>query len=269
MIGLEQARVIERVEVRAWADLFAAAPAAAAEAIGLAGRECGDGYLVSAPGIGTAMFNRTVGLGMSSPVSDAELDAIFSHYDGRGGSFEIDLCPLARPEDLSHRLAARGFAAPYQHVKWVRGIQAAPPQAWTLRLERVKPRQALEFATIAAAGFATGLPAARDWLAASVGRPGWTHYVTWEGDKPVGCGAMFVSEDGAWLGFDSTREGQRQKGSQSLVISARIRDAAAAGCRGVSADTGPNRPDMDASAWRNLQRAGFVAAYERKCWMRA
>ena len=268
MIGMEQARAIERVEVQAWRDLFAGAPPLAASALGLACRELGGAYALSAPTLDTLMFNRVVGLGMSRPATDALLDAIIAHYGERQAPFEINLCPLAEPGDLPTRLAARGLGAPFSHVKWVRGIQTAPPQAWTLRLERVKPRQARAFASIAAEGFATGLPSARDWFAGCVGRPGWTHYVTWEGDEPVGCGAMFVSDDGAWLALDSTREGHRGKGSQSLIISARIRDAAAAGCRWLSADTGPNTPDADNAAWRNLQRAGFVAAYERQCWMR-
>jgi hypothetical protein len=268
VIGIEQARAIERVEVQAWRDLFAAAPPLAASALGLAGRELGGAYALSAPTLETLMFNRVVGLGMARPVTDALLDAIVAHYAARNAPFEVNLCPLAEPGDLPARLSARGLGAPFHHVKWVRGIQAAPSQAWTLRLERVKPRQARTFATIAAEGFAGGLPSARDWLAGCVGRPDWTHYVTWEGDEPVGCGAMYVADDGAWLGFDSTREGQRHKGSQSLIISARIRDAAAAGCRWLSSDTGPNLPDVDTAAWRNLQRAGFVAAYERQCWIR-
>jgi len=267
VIGIEQARAIERVEVEAWRDLFAAAPPLAASALGLAGRELGGAYALSAPTLETLMFNRVVGLGMARPATDALLDAIVSHYSERGAPFEVNLCPLAEPSDLPGRLSARGLGSPFHHVKWVRGIQTAPAQAVTLRLERVKPRQAREFANIAAEGFASGLPSARDWLAGCVGRPGWTHYVSRENDEPVGCGAMFVTGDGAWLVFDSTREEHRSKGSQSLIISARIRDAAAAGCRWLSTDTGPNWPDVDTTAWRNLQRAGFVAAYERQCWL--
>ncbi len=269
MIGREQARAIERVEVFAWRDLFAAAPPLAASALGLAGRELGGAYALSAPTLESLMFNRVVGLGMSRPATDTLLDAIVSHYGDRNAPFEVNLCPLAEPGDLEGRLTARGLGAPFHHVKWVRGIQPARPLAWTLRLERVKPREAHAFAAIAAEGFASGLPSARDWLAACVGRPGWTHYVTWDGHEAVGCGAMYVAGDGAWLAFDSTRDGQRHKGSHSLILAARIRDAAAAGCRWVSADTGPNWPDVDTTAWRNLERAGFVAAYERRCWIRA
>ena len=268
MIGVEQARAIERVEVQAWRDLFSAAPAPLATALKLAGRELGGAYAVSAAVLETFMFNRVVGLGMAHTATDALLDDVMAHYAVRKSAFEVNLCPLAEPGDLSARLAARGLGAPFHHVKWLRGIQTAPAQAWTLRLERVKPRQALAFATIAAAGYAGESTDARDWLAGCVGRPNWTHYVTWEGDEPVGCGAMFVEDDGAWLVFDSTREGLRNKGSQSLIISARIRDAAAAGCRWLSTDTGPNHPDVDTTAWRNLQRAGFVAAYERECWIK-
>lgn len=269
MIGIEQARAIERVEVLAWRDLFAAAPPLAASALGLAGREIGGAYALSAPTLETFMFNRVVGLGVARPATDALLDALVAHYGAQAVPFEINLCPLAEPADLSARLAARGLAAPFHHVKWVRGIQTAPPRAATLRIERVKPRQAHAFASIAAGEFASGLPGARDWLAGCVGRPNWTHYVTWEGDEPVGCAALFVHEDGAWLSFDATRGEHRGKGSQTLLIAARIRDAAATGCRWLSGDTGPNWPDVDTRGWHNLTAAGFVAAYERPCWIRA
>lgn len=268
MIGIEQARAIEQIEVHAWRDFFAAAPPLAASALGLAGREMGGAYALSAPTLDSFMFNRVVGLGVARPATDTMLDAIVAHYADRGAPFEVNLCPLAEPGDLASRLSARGLDAPFHHVKWVRGIQSAPPRALALRLERVKPRQARAFGNIAGEGFAGGLPAARDWFAGCVGRPGWTHYVTYEGDEPAGCAAMYVEGDGAWLCFDATRESQRGKGSQSLLIAARIRDAAAAGCRWLSCDTGPNWPDVDTTAWRNLSRAGFVAAYERPCWIR-
>jgi GNAT superfamily N-acetyltransferase len=267
LIELEQARAIELVEARAWRDLFAAAPPLAASALALAGREFGGAFALTAPTLESFLFNRVVGLGVARPVSDTMLDAILAHYAAHGSAFEINLCPLAEPADLEHRLAARGLGAPFHHVKWVRGVESPPPRTWPLRMERVKPRQAHAFAAIAAEVFASGLLPARDWFAACVGRPGWTHYVTFEGDEPVGGAALYVEGEGAWLGWGATHEPHRGKGSQSMLLAARIRDAAAAGCRWVSSDSGPNWPDIDTTSWRNMQRAGCVVAYERACWI--
>lgn len=268
MIGLEQARAIELVEAHAWRDLVAGAPPAAAAALELTGREFGGAFALSAPTLESYAFNRVIGLGVARPANGVLLDAVIAHYDGGSVGFEINLCPAAEPADLPQQLAARGFGSPFHHVKWVRGIQSAPPRATTLRLERIKPRQAMLFASIAAGEFASGLPAARDWFASSVGRPGWTHYVTFDGEEAAGCAAMFVDGEAAWLGLETTRAEYRSKGSQSLLIAARIRDAAAAGCRWVTTDTGPNLPDVDTTSYRNMERAGFVPAYDRPCWIR-
>ncbi|MCP6769874.1 hypothetical protein NL529_34010, partial [Klebsiella pneumoniae] len=78
----------------------------------------------------------------------------------------------------------------FPHRKWVRDLRAVPPRATALRLERVRPRYARAFATLAAEAFAGGLLPARDWYAACVGRPGWTHYVTYDGNTVAGCGAL-------------------------------------------------------------------------------
>ena len=103
MIGLEQARAIERVEAHAWRDLFAGAPPLAASALGLAGRELSGAYALSAPTLESFMFNRVVGLGVARPATDALLDAIVTHYAERGAPFEVNLCPLAEPGDLGSR----------------------------------------------------------------------------------------------------------------------------------------------------------------------
>jgi GNAT superfamily N-acetyltransferase len=265
MTPLDRARAIEGIEQHAWRDLFAGAPPLAASGLGLAGRELGGAYALTATSLETFLCNRVVGLGVQRPATDVALDAIFAHFAGHGMSFEVNLCPLAEPDDLGARLVARGLDAPFHHVKWVRGVEPVPPRASSLRVERVKPRDGRVFGAIAAEVLAFGLVPARDWFAGGVGRPGWTHYVTFDGDEPAGCGALYVEGEGAWLGLSATRESHRSRGSQSLLVAARVRDAAAAGCRWVSADTGPNWPDVDTTSWRILERSGFEVAYERAC----
>ena len=269
MIDRDHARAIEAVERHAWRDLFASAPQLQASALGLAGREVGGAFIAVATAIESYLFNRVIGLGVERPATDAGLDAIVDHYSEHGAGFEVNYCPFAGPADLPSRLRARGMDALFHHVKWVRGVETVAPRATTLRVERVKPREGRAFGAIAAETFAFGLLPARDWLAASVGRPGWTHYLTFDGDEPAGCGALYVEGEGAWLGWGATREAHRRKGSQTLLVAARVRDAAAAGCRWVSTDTGPNWPDVDATSWRAMDRAAFTPAYERPCFLRA
>ena len=265
---LEQARAIESVEKHAWRDLFAGAPPLPASALGLAGRELGGAFALTASSLDSFLFNRVIGLGVERPATDVAFDAMLAHYQAHRSSFEVNLCPFAEPADLGARLAARGLDAPFNHVKWVRSVESVPPRVTTLRLERVKARGGRSFGAVAAEIFAFGLVPARDWLASCVGRTGWTHYVTYDGDEPVGCGALYVEGEGAWLGWGATREAHRRKGSQSLLLAARVRDAAAAGCRWVSTESGPNWPDVDTTCWRNIDRAGFTVAYERPCYIK-
>jgi hypothetical protein len=265
---LAQARAIERVEKHAWRDLFAGAPPLAASALGLAGRELGGAFALTASSLDSFLFNRVIGLGVERPATDVAFEAVLAHYAAHGASFEVNLCPLAEPADLAARLAGRGLDAPFHHVKWVRGVESVPPRATTLRLERIKPRDGRSFGAIAAEVLAFGLVPARDWFASCVGRPGWTHYVTYDGAEPAGCAALYVEGDVAWAGWGATREAHRGKGSQSLLLAARVRDAAAAGCRWVSTESGPNWPDVDTTCWRNMDRAGFTVAYERPCYIK-
>jgi GNAT superfamily N-acetyltransferase len=264
------AREIESVERVAWSDAFAAAPPLAASALGLAAREVAGAFLAVAPGIESLLFNRAIGLGVERPATDAGLDAMLAHVAGQGAGFAVNLSPFAAPDDLPSRLAARGLASPLHHLKWTRDVrELRPATAASLRLERVKPRDGRAFGRVAAEVFAGGLLPACDWLAATVGRPGWTHYVSYDGEEPAGCGTLFAYGEAAWLGWGATREPFRRRGSMALLLAAAVRDAAAAGCRWVSADSGPDWPDADTAAVRGLRRAGFAVAYERPCWIRA
>lgn len=267
-VDLATARAIERAEIEAWRDTFAAASRETRDALGLAERDFGHAFALAARGLASLLFNRVVGLGLFEPVTEEMLDAIAAHFEEVGEDYALNVSPLAEPKELARALAARGYATFFHHVKWVRDASPAPAVAGPLEIERVGPERAGIFATLLVRVVARGAPVRRDWMAECVGRPRWRHYLALDGGVPVGCAAMRVHGEVAWLGWGATLPEARGRGAQSRLLTARIDDARAAGCRLLTTETGPNDPDLNPVSWRNVQRAGFTVAYERPSWIR-
>jgi hypothetical protein len=102
---------------------------------------------------------------------------------------------------------------------------------------------------------------------ASLGRPGWHHYLSYDGDVAVGAAAMQVQDGVAWLGYGSTLESHRGRGSQSALFARRIRDAARLGARFAVTETGEDTPAEPNPSLRNMRRSGFQLAYLRRNWV--
>jgi hypothetical protein len=131
-----------------------------------------------------------------------------------------------------------------------------------LRIERIGRESADVFAEVACAVF--GMPdPLRPWIAQSVGRAGWHHYLAFDGERPVATGALFVQGDAGWLGFGSTLASHRRRGAQGAIMSQRNQDAADAGCRWLVTETGEDSPDQPNPSFHNMLRVGFELAYQR------
>ena len=69
-------------------------------------------------------------------------------------------------------------------------------------------------------------PALRAGVMALVDRRGWQHYLAFDGDLPVACGALFVRvEVVTWLGQGGTLPSHRRRGAQGEIMAIRVRDA--------------------------------------------
>ena len=137
-----------------------------------------------------------------------------------------------------------------------------------LRIERVGSEWADEFARIGVID-AYGFPDVVAGVASrSVGRQGWTHYLSFDGDTPVASAAMRIEDGVAWLGFGATQETHRGHGGQSAMFALRLRDARDAGCRFARTETGKDTPDDPNPSYRNMVRSGFELAYPRHNWVR-
>jgi GNAT superfamily N-acetyltransferase len=235
---------LESVEHAAYADAYRASP----ELCELA--EIGAAVCLKLPRLEGRIFNRVLGLS-----SVDHLDEIAAFY-GETPWWVSD------SHELGEELEARGFTRDYGWMKFSRGVS---PRRATSELSVVAAERAHadDFAAVIVGGYA--LP---DWsspfAANVVGRPGWSCYVAYDGDRPAGAGALFVDGVVGWLGFGATLPEYRGRGAQSATLAARIEDARRQGCRTVVTETGELAEDRPSSSYRNIVRAGFREAGVRQ-----
>lgn len=258
------ARLVEDAEAAAFADLMRSAP----REIGFTAEETDDGTVLLAPAFDVLLFNRVIGLGLRRPATRAGTEALIDRFRGRGvRNFGVQLSPAAGPSALGAWMEERGLTPRDNWTKVYRVADAPSAAVQTgLRVERVDSDQADRFAAVACAGF--GLPTVlAPLLCGAVGRSGWLHYLAWDGDVPVGTGALFTHGDVGWLGVAATVPAHRRRGAQGALMARRIVDGTALGCRWFVTETGQDRPDRPNPSFRNMVRAGFTVAYQRPNFM--
>jgi hypothetical protein len=96
----------------------------------------------------------------------------------------------------------------------------------------------------------------------SAGRDGFFHYMAFDGRRPVAIAALCIFEDIGYLMAAATAEGDRKRGAQQALIAKRVAQAEQLGCAMLVSET----LYMLEHSYRNLQRAGFVDAYEKEVY---
>src|SRR3954454_4606104 len=79
-----EAAAIEAAEATAWADLYAAAPAAWAHRAGLETRWMGPTLALSWAATGRRYFSRAIARGVTEPATPAAIDSLLDHWRARG-----------------------------------------------------------------------------------------------------------------------------------------------------------------------------------------
>lgn len=257
------ARACELHEARAWRDLVEACAQTpgnplAAEIVWAAG--------LAVPvlaRLNVALFNRVIGLGVSSPATEDDIVAIADVYAQRQQTkWAVCVAPVASPGDLDQRLVAHGLSRSSDFVKVIRTTDSPPDVATDLRIEEVGPEGRDAFVRIALAAFGTPEVFA-PWFGASLGRPDWHHYLGFDGDEPVAAGALYVGGAIGWLGYGSTLPSHRGRGGQGAIMARRIRDAGELGCSLVHTETWAELADRQNPSYHNMLRTGFELAYRR------
>lgn len=254
---------LEQQEIASWRDYYRGVPARLANRLGISLLDSGAASAGAVAGIDVLAFNRALGLGMEQPATESQVDVIIAFFRDAGARrFFVQLSPHAEPRNLPEILQAKGFQHYNNWVKLFRRIGPLPAAETQLSISRIGAEQADIFAQIIVRAFAWP-EALKPLIALPVGRPGWYHYLTYEGEKPAACAALFVQDEYAALAFAATLPEYRGRGAQSALIARRFRDAAAAGCRWMITETAEETPGRPVASFRNMLRHGFEVAYRR------
>ncbi len=227
---------LERIELSAVLDFFAAAPPDVVRALDLAVLDLGDAAAFS---IGAhpkmLLFNRVLGL-----EGDAALPQIERWFASRGCTFALSLRTGA---DLEGVLDERGYRRGTAFMKFRRGI-----------------------GTFVAALFGLGSPLNR-WFAALCTRALWACFAAFDESRLIGTAAAHFADALGWLGAAGTLEDARRRGAQGALLAARIHAAGDAGVRLLATETVDRVDGRPGPSFRNVLRAGFEEAYVQQWWL--
>jgi hypothetical protein len=258
---------LERAEVNAWLDLYAAAPADFAAKFALRLERRGDVVATLCPEIPFIHFNAVMNFGVSAEASEAELDALLALYREAGVKrpwFYHN--PHCTPQALPGWYEARGLR---RQSGWERIFRDGSRPLARSQLTAGFTIERVSVATAAAwAGFIDrlyGLPTS-PWLTALVGRPGWSHYALRKAGEIAAVRSMFMDRDGMiWMGIDAPVPGVMAPSFDldAMLCEAMVADGVTAGARGFVADIEAPQAVGDGPAYRNFAGLGFSKAYFR------
>jgi hypothetical protein len=253
-------------EVRAFEDLYAAAPAPLRAQLGIRVERLAGACALLAPGLGAPLFNRVVGLGLRAPANAAEVRAIGEIFRSAGAtSWWLHWNPFAEPVAFSGQLLEMGFTQPPRRswTKVMRGCEPAPEIATSLEIDATSSRaQAEETARVIVEIFDMP-PVVAQWFQCLHGRAGWRLYTARDGDQVVGGAALFTSGELAWLGMGAIRSSHRRRGGQGALMVRRIADACRAGACFITTETGEPIRDEPNPSLANMKRCGFTVVASR------
>lgn len=268
--GIEHCRAADAAEAAAYADMFDAAPAGFAAAVGLRVVSIGGAKVLIAPGLPTPMFNRVIGLGTFEPSSAEALDRIDECYRTAGvRTYWISVSPAAQPRELAGWLESRGFAPPKRRA-WVQmrwGDAAPPAVATTLDVGDARVDETDDVARAVAAAFEMPPPIA-GWLAALARRDGWKAFAARGDGRIVGGGFVYTLPPLAWLGMGAVLPEHRGRNGQLALFAARIAHARSQGCRSIHTETGEPVADEPNPSFANMARFGFERVASRTNYSR-
>jgi len=253
----EITRRLELIESRTLSEFHQAAPAAVRTAMGLSIHDM-DGVLVSrAARGGNILVNRTIGLGVSSPATLDQVNEIRRLYrEVEVARYFVHASSVAVPHPVTALLEQAGLVRDRAWMKFARGGEPAEETGTDLTVREIGVEDAADFGRIAGAAF--GLPEiAWGAVAGLVGRPGWHVFMSFDGSRAAGTGALYVAGGVGWTEWGATDPDFRRRGSQSALLARRVNAAIALGCTLIGTCTGEAVAGEDQHSYRNIRRAGF------------
>ena len=255
---------IERVE----AELITTATEAAHRRAGTAG------FVIPVAG-GAACFaeegspmNKVVGLGFHGVPSGEDLDEIEREFASRRADTQVELANLADPE-IGAVLTGRGYQLVSFENVLGRSLHDDPPPVAAPGVEVRLSDDIDAWLDVVVDGFAhpdaEGVPSHEEFpreivenAVRDVGKAGATAYLAFCDGSVAGGASMRMSDGVAQLTGAATAPSYRRRGVQTALLSARLADAARAGCDLAVVTTQPGSKSQ-----QNVQRRGFHLLYTR------
>ena len=271
-VGPREAAAIEAAEARAWRDMYAAAPAGFAAAVGVATREVAGALVLQWAATGRRYFSRAIGLGVLAPATAEAVDKIVNGYLDAGiEMFLLQSLPHCRPAAYEGWLRERGLEPFDAQDRVVRGSEPLDEGAGgstrrELIVEQVGRETVDEWSEFLQRTYRldTG-----PWLQALLRRPGWHQYVVREEGGVVAARGMYIGPDGiAWLGMDGPVPGVMTADWEpdAALCAFMVEDGLERGACAFIADIEAPSPTMDAPAYSYFGRLGFSRPYVRTHW---
>jgi hypothetical protein len=212
------------------------------------------------PELDWSFFNRIIGLGIEAAATESILDSAIACLQDAGCYHYMALVsPLARSTHLPEWLGLRGFIREHNWAKMVRGNEPIPTAATDLRVEPIGKVQADAYAEVVQTAFKMPREL-RPLINGNVGKPGWRHYLAYDGERPVSAAAIFIKGEIGWLGFGCTLESHRKRGGQAALLARRIQDGLAFGCKWFVTETEEDTPESPNPSYHNMFSSGFKPA---------
>jgi len=216
-------------------------------------------------------FNKVAGLGFASVPSPAALGEIERAFAARGAPVQIELAHLADPA-IGALLTGRGYRlVSFENVLGL-ALTGEPARVTPAGIE-VRPSGDDELETwlevVVDADLhpdTQGVPSheefPREVLAGAerdlVTAAGVVRYAAWRDGVIAGGASFHIAEGIAQFTGAATAPAHRRRGIQTALLSARLADAAAAGCDIAVVTTQPGSKSQ-----QNVQRRGFDLLYTR------
>jgi hypothetical protein len=139
----------------------------------------------------------------------------------------LQIAPSALPPDWPSIEAGLGLSGGSEWLKLagpIDGLKPEPDSPTRLRVEKVRPEHAEEWARVVLRAF--GMPEDLvPMFAAYIDNPAFTPFAAWDGDELVAGGNLFVCGPIASLNTASTLPSHQRLGAQSALVAARIEAA--------------------------------------------
>jgi len=249
----------ERVEIKAFLDLFRSAPRSLITDAALAYLSIEDGCAVSLPFAPPIGLNRILGLR-----DVASLERAVRWFDGRGGAPRLQIDDNTASADVLRWIADRGMTR--SGPSWVKLTcpALASPMPWNdaIEVRAAEAGEASLFAELMCDGFGFPRSLAPFW-AGIVCKPDWTCLIAYLDNLPAGTGIMYAADGYAWFGGGTTIPTFRNRGVQTALIRARMNLGTKQGVKVFAVETAEPEPGKYSVSFENVVKAGFRQVYVR------